>query len=128
MANQQHKEIFDSGVDKWNKWRAENPDIVPDLADAYLVYDRRENNCPNFAGGNLTGANLAGIETSIGDRDFPYECSPSFEGANFQGANLKGATLRVKFSTETILPDGSKWAVNRDMREFTHPDEWKAKQ
>ncbi len=28
--------LFKSGVDAWNKWRHENPDIIPDLTKADL--------------------------------------------------------------------------------------------
>ncbi|RME19733.1 MAG: pentapeptide repeat-containing protein, partial [Deltaproteobacteria bacterium] len=43
MANPEHIAILLEGVEAWNRWREENPDVVPDLA-----------------GANLTGAVLAG--------------------------------------------------------------------
>jgi hypothetical protein len=36
MANQEHLEILHQGVEIWNKWREEKPDIVPDLSGAEL--------------------------------------------------------------------------------------------
>jgi len=37
MANQEHVKAIKQGVHYWNKWREENPDVVPDLAWADLV-------------------------------------------------------------------------------------------
>jgi hypothetical protein len=31
MANPEHLKILKKGVEAWNKWRKENPDIQPDL-------------------------------------------------------------------------------------------------
>ena len=45
-----HLEKLREGVEAWNAWRAENPDIWPDLRDAYLT------------GANLTGADLNGAK------------------------------------------------------------------
>lgn len=59
-------------------------------------------------------------------------------GANLQNANLMGANLRharldaanieARSMFNSILLDGSMWTERRDMREFTHPNEWKAEQ
>jgi hypothetical protein len=43
MADRAHFAAFMKGVAAWNAWRAENPDIRPDLS-----------------GANLIGANLSG--------------------------------------------------------------------
>lgn len=34
MANQEHLDIVKQGVEVWNQWREENPDVRPDLSDA----------------------------------------------------------------------------------------------
>jgi uncharacterized protein YjbI with pentapeptide repeats len=46
MANPVHVKILNQGVGVWNKWREENPDIIPDLKNADLQ------------GINLNGAKL----------------------------------------------------------------------
>src|SRR2546429_9894236 len=33
MANQEHLDLLKQGVDVWNKWREEHPEIKPDLTD-----------------------------------------------------------------------------------------------
>ena len=32
MANQEHLDFLKQGVEVWNQWREENPDIHPDLS------------------------------------------------------------------------------------------------
>ena len=36
MANQKHLAILKQGVEVWNKWRQEHPEVKPDLSDADL--------------------------------------------------------------------------------------------
>src|SRR5690348_289939 len=37
MANQQHLNKLREGVDTWNQWRADHPEITPDLSGAELT-------------------------------------------------------------------------------------------
>jgi hypothetical protein len=37
MANDQHVAMIKKGVDAWNRWRGENPDVVPDLSGENLT-------------------------------------------------------------------------------------------
>ena len=53
MANDEHVAILRKGVDAWNKWRAQYPEVKPDLTRADL---RRE---------NVSKANLSGVK--LGD-------------------------------------------------------------
>ena len=46
MANAKHVALLKQGVDAWNAWREENPDVRPDLSGAHLD------------GADLTGAHL----------------------------------------------------------------------
>jgi hypothetical protein len=36
MANPEHLEILKGGVVTWNRWRLENPTVIPDLGTADL--------------------------------------------------------------------------------------------
>ena len=61
MANDEHVALLKKGVDAWNAWRDENPDIRrPDLSEADL---RRKNLSPaNLSGAKLVGADLFGAD------------------------------------------------------------------
>ena len=62
MANEEHLKILRSGVEKWNKWREENPDVMPDLKKA-----------------NLTKVSLSGVDLRLAD----------LSGADLSGAYLR---------------------------------------
>lgn len=88
MANPQHLEIINQGVEKWNEWRLQHPEITePDLSNA----DLRET---DLAEANFNGANLKGAVL--------YKCQlykAQLAGANLQDANLRRAKLgEVNFS------------------------------
>jgi len=69
MANQQQLEILQQGINAWNAWRNEHPEVQPDLSGAMI------------GGANLTGANLhdADLRNAI------------LNGADLTEANLNGA-------------------------------------
>jgi len=57
MANQEHLDILKQGVEKWNLWKTQYPEVRPDLSNADLSNaDLRET---NFSRANLSGANLS---------------------------------------------------------------------
>ena len=37
MANEEHLKILRQGMEAWNKWGEENPEIRPDLIGANLI-------------------------------------------------------------------------------------------
>ena len=81
MANPEHLEILMQGVEKWNAWRKENPDIAPDLADVNL-----EGINLRFAwlhNADLRNANLRGVRLKY----------TNLNNANLSGANLRFAKL-----------------------------------
>jgi len=71
MANPEHLKILKQGVEQWNKWREEHPDVEPDLSGANLLR-------ADLYGANLRDANLAGAD---------------LRGADLSGANLRGASV-----------------------------------
>ena len=73
MANPEHLKVLKQGVEVWNRWREQNPEIRPDLTQA----DLRE---ANLGLANLSGANLR--------RAYLYR-------ANLRGADLSRANLRL---------------------------------
>ncbi len=110
---------------------------VDELRDLGYLTDgtlRRKNfNIANLRNANLGHANLKEVKLMF----------THLEGANLFVANLEGANLRcthledaylenanfldanfveTKFSTKTILPDGSRWNPDVDMGKFTNPN------
>lgn len=85
MANKKHLQILRKGVEKWNRWRCENPGVVPDLTDAELV-----------------DADLEGILLDRGD----------LRSVNLQGAKLNGASLRDATLMGAVLNDASLSEAN----------------
>ena|SRR5208283_1896327 len=71
MANPEHIAILKQGVERWNKWREEHPEVRPDLGGAELGK-------VDFGGNKLSEADLSGADLS---------------GANLSGSDLDGATL-----------------------------------
>ena len=69
-------EVLRSGVERWNAWRSENPDVQPDLRGA----DLRD---AALAGANLSQADLRGAVLARAD----------LQTADFGGADLCGALL-----------------------------------
>jgi uncharacterized protein YjbI with pentapeptide repeats len=92
MANPEHLKILMQGVEVWNRWRNENPDVEPnlskaDFAKAYL-FDA------NLSDANLSGANLSGANLS----------KACFESANLSKTNLSGANISNGiFSPSTVF-------------------------
>ncbi|MCA9909380.1 MAG: pentapeptide repeat-containing protein [Anaerolineae bacterium] len=86
MANEEHLAILKQGVEVWNQWRADNPDISPDLFEAFLWGER-------LLGANLRKANLLGAVLTLSilsEADF-FEADLS--GAVLTEADLLGARL-----------------------------------
>jgi uncharacterized protein YjbI with pentapeptide repeats len=81
MANEEHLAILLQGVDVWNVWREENPDVRPDLSQA------------NLSRVNLSGANLNEVNLSRADLRNAYLRGALLDGANLRGALLDGANL-----------------------------------
>lgn len=77
MANPEHLAILNRGVEQWNLWREEHPDIHPDLREADLA-------SRDLQGVNLSRANL--LRTNLG--------MANLEDADFNRSYLREANLR----------------------------------
>ena len=60
MANQEHVDILNQGVEVWNKWRKDNPLVEANLSEAKLTYAHLME--ANLSGADLRGANLSGAD------------------------------------------------------------------
>jgi hypothetical protein len=98
MANEEHLEILKQGVEVWNRWREENPDVRPDLSLADLrwadlseadlrraILSEADLRRAVFSRADLRRAILS--ETDLRRADFIE--------ADLRGAILHGADLRV---------------------------------
>jgi len=120
MAKKEHLEILKRGVEVWNKWREENPDVHPDLCGADLNGAELEEadlsgtwlndvklsqanlSQANLAGAQLYGANMSGpnlIRSDMGDN--------YLERANLKEADLEGANLQRAILIETNLEEAN---------------------
>lgn len=131
MGDSGHFALLKSGVDLWNLWRVQQPDVFPDLSACDLsINDLSE---ANLSGTNLTGANLSNADLceailgcpNIVEFDsvrnnpvllkavragFPESCfrEADLSGANgsyadFSGAYLRATNLRSAFLGRAIL-------------------------
>ncbi len=98
MANEEHLAILKQGVDAWNAWRKENPEVKPDLSGAYL------------SGAKLEGANLYGAKLSGAYLEGAY-----LEGADLREADLRGAALKEADLREADLREADLGGA--DLRE-----------
>src|SRR5262252_1624782 len=75
-GNEQHLAILRTGVARWNAWRIDNPDVVPDLR-----------------GADLLGASLGSADLSLAKLDGALLAGASLSSANLLGADLHEANL-----------------------------------
>ncbi len=90
MAKPEHLDKLKEGVESWNMWRHNNPEIVPALWRADLEE-------ANLRGAKLRGADLRGANLWGADFD-----RTDLKRADLEGANLRAAIyLRAKQLCET---------------------------
>ncbi|MAG37486.1 MAG: hypothetical protein CL878_14720 [Dehalococcoidia bacterium] len=101
MANPGHLARLQEGVEAWNKWRAADRNIIPNLYGVSLVAaDLRGANLTEASLGTarLSRANLSTAELILAnliDADLAYTNlnEANLAGANLAGVNLRGADL-----------------------------------
>jgi uncharacterized protein YjbI with pentapeptide repeats len=96
MFNEEHLTILRQGVEAWNKWREENPKVIPNLSQ--VNFDRRlfEDTILyriNVLGVNLPGINFANTDISRSNLTGANFNKANLSGANFSKANLAGTQL-----------------------------------
>jgi uncharacterized protein YjbI with pentapeptide repeats len=111
MANEEHLAILGEGVDAWNQWRLENPELAPNLVQADLKRadlrgaelmkadlrgaNLREANLERarLAGADLAGAVLLDVKLRFADLSGAYVRATSLAGASLEGTRLRGTTF-----------------------------------
>jgi len=102
MANPEHLKILKQGVEVWNKWREENPEVRPDLSGRSVVFVGEKFRHANFCNTNFKGAIL---------RD-----------SSFYKAELHGAVL-----DEAVLERASFYKAKLNNSSFRQAKMWNAR-
>src|SRR5260370_144793 len=113
MANQEHLEVLIQGIDVWNEWREQHPEIQPDLTRAKLSgADLNEANLrfANLSDANLSDADLRKADLRKADLRFANLSTADLSAADLSGADLSradlsGATLVGTKLTEATLTE-----------------------
>ena len=136
MVNPEHVAILQQGVEAWNKWRDENPNIKPDLSEAKLKEAKlsRANltgvdfsnaflSGSDFSKANLIGANLVRASLFEANLREANLSKANLRGANLTGANLSKANLSgARFFRATLIKAKLKDAVLRDQANLSKAD------
>ncbi len=101
MANPEHLAILKQGVEQWNKWRKEHPDVDPDLS-----------------GADLTMANLGGADLSELWGGGSFGGRMTYSKANLQGARLRGASLTGTQLRMANLSEADLYGSNLRLTDF----------
>jgi uncharacterized protein YjbI with pentapeptide repeats len=101
MANLEHEAILRQGVEAWNQWRKDNPDIRPNLHMAdFTGADLRGANfyCVDFGRANLSKAHLMGCIFAVSNL-----FAVDFRWSNLTEANLSKADLSLASMNDCVL-------------------------
>jgi hypothetical protein len=115
MANDDHIAQLKKGVAGWNAWRAENPDIRPNLSGAHLSeadLSEADLSGANLKEANLNWANLSRanlIDASLREADLNQA---DLSGADLKGANLIEANLYKANLYKALIYGARFWRAN----------------
>jgi uncharacterized protein YjbI with pentapeptide repeats len=120
MANPEHLEILQQGVNGWNPWRAKEPSLIPDLREAALRdqdlhgLDLRE--------ADLRGANLARTYLNAAQLTGAKLLGADLSEADLTGADLSGADLSCANLTQADLNHANLPKTDFAWAKFTRAD------
>jgi uncharacterized protein YjbI with pentapeptide repeats len=96
MANHKHIEILSQGVAAWNQWRAQDPDVKPNLSGVNLLKAKLANinlRQADLRKTDLREADLAGADLAKADLRNANCRAAKVICANLKSANMNGAHL-----------------------------------
>lgn len=111
MANQQHVDVLKQGVEAWNKWREEHPNIKPDLRGANLV--RINLFWVRFSEDSAAVANLANVDFSNAVLSWADLAQANLTNTNLNKADIGGAQLFGANLTNTNLSEA--WLTDTNL-------------
>ena len=107
MAEVDFLALIEQGSESWNLWRANNPDIQPDLSQAYLfgqVLGEYDFSNTNFERACLIGTNLRGANLRGSFLQSVYASNADFTGADLTQADLsRGNFSEARFDEANLL-------------------------
>ena len=130
MANTEHLMILNQGVNVWNNWRENNPNIYPDLHGTDLISKNLENinfsktilvnaqlNHANLVHADFSDANMVSIVLRDANLDNAYLLNARvaeghLERISLKNAVLMGASFRGTNLTDANLTDAKFWLTN----------------
>lgn len=120
MANPEHVEILKQGVEVWNRWREEFPDVRPDLSDesfsnANLIYIKLNNT-------NLFKSNFEGANINYGILNHAYLRYVNLKNAMLYRADLRDANLRKANLTGADLREANFFRANLSLTKLNKAD------
>lgn len=105
MANQKHLDILLSGMEAWNSWRKENPDITPDLSGIHSPSS--DFSGYNLSNSDLTQANLSKASLQNANLQGALLMRIDLSAADLSGANITQADLRYAILNNINLSDAN---------------------
>ncbi len=134
MANEKHLALLQQGVEMWNQWREDHPEIEPDLRGADISGANLVS--VNFWKADLWGADLWGADLREADLSDANLWRADLRGANLNSADLSGAYLwRADLrGTDLIgvnliganLSEAQLWGANLSKANLCEANLWKA--
>lgn len=140
MANLEHLEILNQGVNIWNNWRDNNPNIYPDLHGADLISKDLENinfsktilvnvqlNHAKLAHADFSDANMVSIVLRDATLDDAYLLNARLAEAHLERISLKnavlmGASFRGANLTDANLTGAKLWLTNLAQAKLQNAD------
>lgn len=106
MTNQEQVELLKQGVEAWNQWRRNHPEIIPDLSESNIT--RLDLSGINFSRAILNGSSLSRLDLSEAnfahsDLSDAFLSESNLKGANFDNAKLIGAVFKELGFNKAIL-------------------------
>ncbi len=113
MADQGHTAILKQGVEAWNKWRKENPDLLPDLTG--VDFSGMDFSYENLSGANFNNSELVHTDLSDAYLQGATLCDATLSCTNLYGATLTGADLTGAILSEATLKEADlRCAILKD--------------
>jgi len=116
MANREQLRILKrEGVDGWNQWRRDNPEIMPDLSEAFLarkVFRGADLRGVSLRGTDLGGTNLRRAVLQRTDLGYTNLGGVNLIETDLTGANLNGARATGADFSDSVMRFTSLGAVD----------------